>query len=434
MSRPRATPDPPALVPAGSNQRFRTAPTRFLNDLHDRYGDVVAVRLDGKPTVVFGGRHGPATLFRGEREHLEVHNTELVRDLFGRAIFNLRSYRHRQARTLLRAGLSGPALHAYAPTVARLAETHVRGWATAPVDLYEAVRALTTNICTDVVIGLSTNDPDRPRFPRLLDQFSTAATVSPSTRYRTATYWTGRCAAAHLRAAFRRTMVKATYEDKPSLLCSLTRSAQSLGVDPAALPDHLLALLIATRETTASLLTWLLAELSAIPDATDRLAADIDLLHRDPAAALDPLATPTMAAVLRETQRLHSPNTISRRIVTTDWDVHGHRIPAGWNAAYSPSANHLRPDLVEDPHIFLPTRYADVLGARRSALLLTFGGGIHACPGRSLADMIARQVAAAVFGHHRLYLPHGVPSGCRYLPVKAPTSPVPAVLLARSAT
>ena len=85
------------------------------------------------------------------------------------------------------------------------------------------------------------------------------------------------------------------------------------------------------------------------------------------------------------------------------------------------------PHLYEDPLRFQPDRFH---GTHNGAAdrLLTFGGGIHACPGEQLAKLLTLAVAAAVFGEYRLILKRGMPRQIRYLPVKAPIRPIVAVL------
>lgn len=421
----------PALIPESAGQ-FQTDPLGFLVRQHQRHGDVFAVPLNGVPTVVFGGTSGPPHLFRAEREHVVVHNTPVVHDLFGKTIFTLRGEEHRKARRLLRSGLTGTSLDAYTTHAVSLTREHVRRWATAEIDLHRATRTLTADVCARIILGLQDGTAEYQSFPRDLDTFAAVGAVRSSRRHTSPMYWRGRRAAHRLRSTTA-TLIDANKPTMPAtVLSELIKKGESSRVGLDGLPEHLLALLIATRETTASLITWLLAELALHPEDAEAIRCESAAVLHDPTVLTRCEGLPLLRAVLTEAERLHSPNAISFRRVITALPIGRHVVPAGWHAAYSPAANHLLPDLFTDPLRFDPERFHSTGGLSKAATLLTFGSGLHACPGKHLAEVLSLATTAAVFADHHLRLPHGLPAGRRYFPVKAPTAPLPAVLTTRT--
>lgn len=412
----------PDVVPLPSS--FTASPLEALVQARQQHGDIFAARWLGARTVFFTGPVGEAAFFHAERGHMTVHNTRTVRDLFGRAIFNLSGADHAQARALLRSALAGPPLAAHAPRAVLLAEQHVAKWAAAPqVDAYKAARALTWDACAELILGLPAGSDAAAA--ALLDSFALGTVIAPTGRHLRPGYWRGFQARTRLREVIRRT-ADARAGAPPSVLRLLAVSAGQRGGDLSALPDHMLAILIAARETTASLITWMLVELAA-PHTADGLASEAEAAEADPGALLDREGTPELRAMLLETERLHSPNPLSRRTVTSAFDAGGYHVPAGWRAAYSPAASHLMPDLYPDPLDFRPGRFRDGHG-RTSNSLLTFGAGLHACPGKPFAEMLALSVAAAILRRHRVTLPAGAPARVRFWPVKVPAGPIPVSL------
>ena len=136
--------------------------------------------------------------------------------------------------------------------------------------------------------------------------------------------------------------------------------------------------------------------------------------------------------ILWEAERLHSPNMLSCRTVVSNLVTPYGVVPQGWHAAYSPAVNHLLPSLFDNPLSFRPERFAGKAGVRRAGELLTFGKGLHSCPGKSFAELLAVTVMTTVLGAHRLSLIGPPPEPLRYLPVKTPTHPVWAVLQRRN--
>ncbi|RSM45685.1 hypothetical protein DMB66_50610 [Actinoplanes sp. ATCC 53533] len=411
---------PPGLV-TESSDLFQADPMAFLLSQHAQHGEVFAMELDGTPTVIFGGERGPAVLFRAERNHLAVHNTPLVHELFGRAVFNLVGEHHRRARRPLRQAVTGRPLREMTPAVAALVARHVARWSELGVfDLHEATRALTLDVCARLILGLPPGCDDDQQFPGLFAAFVAAAEADCAVRDSDPVYQRGLAAAGELRAMIGRRVAAVDGTPGRDVVSHLVGAGE---VSPSDVGDHLLAVMIAARETTASLLTWMLIEIAQDPDNAQTAAGEIHTAgHLDSAA---------VHAVLWETERRHSPNMLSRRAVTADLATPYGVIPHGWHAAYSPAANHLLPDLFDDPGRFRPARFAGQAGARRAGGLLTFGQGAHACPGKPFAELLAVTVMTAL-GAHRLTLAGPPPEQVRYLPVKIPACPVRAVLRPRS--
>ena len=191
---------PPGLV-TESDDLFHADPMAFLLSQHARHGEVFVLELDGAPTVIFGGERGPAMLFRAERDHLAVHNTPLVHELFGRAVFNLAGEHHRHARRPLRQAVTGRPLRKMTPAVAALVARHVAQWSEVGVfDLHEATRALTLDVCARLILGLRPGCGDDQQFPGLFAAFVAAAEADSANRDSDPVYQRGLTAAGELRA------------------------------------------------------------------------------------------------------------------------------------------------------------------------------------------------------------------------------------------
>ncbi|GLL02127.1 hypothetical protein GCM10017581_038690 [Dactylosporangium matsuzakiense] len=392
--------------------------------LHDQHGDVVLAELNGAPTVFCGGAAGPAELFRVERSHLQVLNTELVHELFGSAVFNLTGERHLAARRLVLSGLRAAHLRVYARETARLARTHVARWAASPLDLYEAARDLTMSVCVRIVLGLD----NEAEVKELFDTF-VAGTLIPSTgRHDHPEYPAALRAAAELRALFRNRAEPARTSPGIDLLSRVVAHRSRADPSNAGLPDHLLAILVAMRETTASLITWMLTELARATPVAAAAASEAVAFLADPESLADHGTGPILRAVLTESERLHSPNAISLRTVVSDCRIGGYDVLRGWQVAYSPAANHLMASLYEHPGDFRPQRFSAGRSDATGSALLTFGRGLHACPGRNLAEILTMATVSAVLARYRIHLPGDAPADISYLPVKAPRTRLEAQL------
>jgi cytochrome P450 len=87
-------------------------------------------------------------------------------------------------------------------------------------------------------------------------------------------------------------------------------------------------------------------------------------------------------AAVHEALRLLSPLTITQRFTLSEIEYAGVRVPAGTSIVMLWAVGNRDPAAFPDPDRFLLTR-----NHRHET---TFGGGVHVCPGRYVADMLAR--------------------------------------------
>ncbi|MFI7356173.1 cytochrome P450 [Streptomyces avidinii] len=386
--------------------------------------------VDGVETVLVGTWAGLGELFAAERGRLEVLNTPLVHDLFGHALFNLTGEGHREARRLLRPALAGRALSEYVAALLEVTAPAVARWAESGTqDLYAASRSATGAMSARVLLGIAPGSAEAKAFATDFERF-VAATGAPQgpCRHASGRYWAGRAARRRLHTLFARQAATARREGCPgSALARLVAAFDDAPKAVGPLEDHLLALLIAARETTASLVTWCLVELAGNREHTSLAAAESREALARPGLLLQREELPVLRAVFAETQRMHSPNLLSVREVVCPMTLGGHRIPAGTRVAYSPSAGHFDPDTFPEPGSFRPGRF--LAGQASGARLWAFGGGAHACLGRPLAELMALTIVACALGQGLPRLPGGPPGRIRYRPAKAPIDPLPFALV-----
>jgi cytochrome P450 len=391
---------------------------------HRRCGPVFRMTVDGAETMIVGSA-GLGELFAAERGHLEVSNTALVHDLFGRAVFNLVGDGHAEARRRLRPALSGRAASGYVVPLLDVSAPAALQWAEhGVVDLYAAARDVTHAMSARILLDICPEERDAAVFAANFERFVVATGVRPGRRrFVSARYWAGRVARRRLHALFARIAGSAAADvDPSSALPRIAAAFENAHAEAGPLTDHLLALLIAARETTASLLTWCLIELARNRKYAERAALEARAALAEPGSFLRQDALPFLRAVLAETQRLHSPNLLSVRKVTCPVELGGFLVPTGMRVAYSPSAGHFDAEVFPRPQTFEPGRF--LVGPVPGARLRAFGGGIHACLGRQLAELMTLVMVVSVLRQGLPRMSGDLPGSIRYRPAKAPISPV----------
>jgi cytochrome P450 len=151
------------------------------------------------------------------------------------------------------------------------------------------------------------------------------------------------------------------------------------------LRDHLVTLLVAGHETTATQLAWTFERLVRHPEAMACAR------ERDPAY---------IDAVVQEGQRTRPVLTFAMRTLKAPMEVGGHRVPAGATLGSSVLLLHSRPDLFPDPFAFRPERF---VGTKPETYAwIPFGGGVRRCLGAAFAQFEMRQVLDVVLARREL--------------------------------
>ncbi|KAK0988782.1 hypothetical protein LTS01_009051 [Friedmanniomyces endolithicus] len=161
---------------------------------------------------------------------------------------------------------------------------------------------------------------------------------------------------------------------------------------PIRIRSELLNVLLAGRDTTASLLTNAWFMLSKRPDVWSKLQAEVSTLHGEHMRYLK--------AFLNETQRLYPVVPVNSRQAVEDTilPLGGGKdglapvfVPKGWTAAWSVWAMHRRKDYFgDDANEFRPERWLDdpetgKKGLRPGWEFLPFNGGPRICLGQQFA-------------------------------------------------
>lgn len=174
----------------------------------------------------------------------------------------------------------------------------------------------------------------------------------------------------------------------------------------AEIRDHLVTLLFAGHETTASAMSWAVYHLLEHPDILARVLEELRALGEDaPAQAMTRL--PLLGAVCDETLRLYPIVLESTRKLRHDWELNGVPIPAGGNVSVSILRVHRDPLVYPDPETFEPARFLE--RTFRPWEFVPYGGGARRCLGAAMASSEMRIVLGTLLSRVTLRRPDSRP-------------------------
>lgn len=372
--------------------RFRSHRHRYLPEMHERYGDVVTLRVAPQGTMVL--LRNPdhiREVFRGMPEVFHAgEGNLLLRPVVGlRSVLTMDAPEHREERRRLMPPFHSDRIAAVTEMMAEIAEREVRSWPVgSDFPLLSRTYALTLEIIVRVVLGVE--DPVRAAelgaaLRRALDINLTDILVWIRPELRRIWPWRKVIqkidrADELIYAEISRRRADPDRDQRPDVLSMLLAGEP----DDDLVRDELMTLLVAGHETTAVALAWTFERLLRHPDALARLRSGLD----------DP-RDPYRNAVFKETLRVRPViHNVARRL-TEPIELAGYHLPAGVSVQpsigatqsdkrfWGPDADRFRPERWLEPNV-------------PAHAWLPFGGGARRCLGAIFAEVEVVTVVAAV--------------------------------------
>ncbi len=194
----------------------------------------------------------------------------------------------------------------------------------------------------------------------------------------------------------RLTIYRSGQAEPPTFLAQLLHAEGEDGerLSDETLVSEMLAFLFAGYDTTASMLTSVLAALAEQPEVLPLLREELSSLDISQVQRGQLPDTPYLDAVLAETERLFPPLTFALRGAVRDLEVSGYTIRKGDRVTYSPYFTGRDPELFPDPNRFDAMRFYQK--KPRPYSLLGFGGGHRPCIGKRFALLEMRLFVATL--------------------------------------
>ena len=341
--------------------------------------------------------------------------------LVGDGVFVSNGETWRRQRAMIRPALSQMSLRGAHPHMAAAADDCVaRLEAAAAAGSPIALDAAFSHVTADVIFRTIFSEPiEAEEAHAVFEAFATVQTLSDQLSVRRLLYAarTGRpsrpkafeAAARLIRDTIGRMVDRrlAAFPkagaDGRDIAAELTEAAEpgtGRRFDREELIDQIAVFFLAGHETTASLLTWTVVILAAVPDVTARIRAEIAALGPGP-PSLDTLQNglPFLRGALREVLRLYPPVGFLMRTPLAPDRVRGFDLRPGDVVVISPWTMHRHTLLWPNPDRFDPERFApERAGAIVRDSYIPFGLGPRICPGAAFALLESTLILARLLG------------------------------------
>jgi cytochrome P450 len=309
----------------------------------------------------------------------------------------------------------GERMRAYGSTMANIARRHAQSWEKdRPFSMQEAAREISLDVILEAVLGVDQGE-SRARFRQamldLMQSMSPAVlALRPLQKLFGKRGPMGRFdrAKAHLRTLVaeevnRRRSNGVSGEDILSMLLA-ARHEDGNVLDEPELFGHMLTLLIAGHDTTATALAWAMYFIHREPEVRARLLTELAQMAKegDGPAPAELANQRYLDAVTQESQRLRPLVPVISRKLARPFSLLGHELPVGIHVGACASLIHHRPELYPEPERFRPERFME--RAANAFEYFPFGGGARRCIGAAFAQYEMKIVLGTVLHTRQLEL------------------------------
>ncbi|MBG0857645.1 cytochrome P450 [Streptomyces spinoverrucosus] len=393
---PRAAGSVPLLGHAVQLMRDNLA---FIASLRENYGPLVEITLQpGTRTVIVQDPELIRTMLVDLGPALDKGRFfEKMGQLLGDSVVTAAGQEHVRKRRQLQPAFARPEITRYVDIMRAEATAAVDSWTPGrTLDVREAMVKLSLDMLAKTVFSGSL---DERTFRRLRQDLSVvmngvgARIMLPDWVERLPLPFNRRFTAA--RDAVRATIsqavtdLQASGHDTGDMLSLLLRAKDEETGEPLTghqICSEILTLAVAGTETTASVLSWVLYELTRDPDIEDRVLAELEEVLGDAPVTFESVPRlPYLNRVIQEALRLHHTGWLVTRRTLKETSLGPWTVPAGTELAYCQHALHRDPALFPDPLTFDPDRWLDEEQALPDGAFLPFGAGKHKCIGDRFA-------------------------------------------------
>ncbi len=380
--------------------RWSFRPLAFMRENRKLYGDSFSVRFVGfeRPMVLISDPAAIKALYTERDIGLPLGRNLILEPILGpKSLLILEGAEHLSRRRLMLPPFHGERMRSYEPAVTEIVDAEIDSW---PLErefaIHPRMQAITLEAILRVVFGVA----DGPRLERLRGMLATVLSETASPRAQLVGLATRRFGGRGPWARFEGQLREvdellyaeiAEHRTRPDLeqrtdilsLLIQARFEDGEAMTDAELRDHLMTLLLAGHETTATALAWTFDLLLRHPAALARLRESI-------AAGEDDY----LRATITESLRLRPVVPLAGRRLHKELVADGLTLPPGTDVTPAIWLTHTRADLYPEPFAFRPERFLedgpDTYG------WIPFGGGMRRCLGASFAEFEMRIVLREV--------------------------------------
>ncbi len=418
----------------GSTIDFLNKPVVFLQEQYKKHGSIFKTTLFGKSVVFLVGTEANKFLLVEQAKYMSNHKGwESIDELFHDGLMLKDGENHQHHRSIMQSAFRKESLKGYMEAMLPKIDEFLLQWANqSQLTVFPEMKKLTLFLAGKVFFGLDLSK-DLEKVNQAIIQVVKASTALLPFKIPFTTYWYGMKGRKILEDYFREILAERRKNPTPDMLGKLCVAENEEGdkLTDEDIINHLIFLLMAAHDTTASTLTSLFYELSQNPDWQAKLrqqSLEFSEMHTLNFENLSHLNYLDLA--IKETLRLHPPLILIPRQTTEELQFEGYTIPAETNITVLVHHNHYEAENFVNAAAFDPLRFEDPRAEHKKCphSYAPFGAGKHHCLGFGFAEMQIKLVMHKILTQFEWSTPEGYKAVYRHIPIQEPKDGLPVSL------
>ncbi|MCU0443552.1 MAG: cytochrome P450 [Microscillaceae bacterium] len=420
----------------GDTFQFLKDPIALFAQKQKQYGDIFKVRLFGENVVFMLGAEANRFLLIEQAKHLS--NEEgwqfSIGELFRNGLMLKDGEEHKYHRSILQSAFKKEPMAGYLADIIPTTQQYLQTWQNeTELMIFPAMKALTLQIAGKVFFGLDFND-DLQKINQAIIQVVRASSTGLPFAIPFTTYWRGLQARQVLEDYFGGLIADRRQnptQDIFGMLC-IAQNDEGASLSDQEIIDHLIFLLMAGHDTTASTLTSLFYELAVNPNWQEALREISQQFAAGDQISFQNLHNQLVELdwAIKETLRLHPPLIMIPRKSTQEIQFGNLSIPPQTAVTALIYHNHFEGQYFKNPETFDPCRFAEPRSEHKKCphAYAPFGAGQHHCLGYAFAEMQIKVVMHYVLLNYRWSVPPGYQAEYQAIPLQEPKDGLPVKL------
>ncbi|ONK58871.1 uncharacterized protein A4U43_C08F590 [Asparagus officinalis] len=371
-------------------QLYSKNPHTFFKLKQKRYGSIFKTHILGCPCIMASSAEAAKfVLVSGAHLFKPTFPVSKERMLGQRAIFFQQGEYHARLRKAVQRAMLPDAIRGSVSDIEEVALDALRSWEGHEINTFHEMKTYAFNVALLSIFGkeeISYVQELKQCYHTLEKGYNSLPINIPGTLFYDAMKARTRLGqiVAKILTSRRRKKAEAT---------DLLRSfMQTNNLDDDQITDNIIGVLFAARDTTASVLTWIvkfLGEnhtiLQAVTEEHEEIIKKININNEERSLSWSDAKRMSLTLrVIKEAMRVASVLSFTFREAVEDVVYEGYLIPKGWKVLPLFRNIHHSEEYFHDPDKFDPSRF-DV--APKPNTFLPFGSGAHSCPGNELAKL-----------------------------------------------
>ncbi|XP_009137004.1 abscisic acid 8'-hydroxylase 1 [Brassica rapa] len=413
-------------------QLYSQDPNVFFASKQKRYGSVFKTHVLGCPCVMISSPEA-AKFVLVTKSHLfkPTFPASKERMLGKQAIFFHQGDYHAKLRKLVLRAFMPEAIRDMVPDIESIAQDSLRNWDGTMINTYQEMKTYTFNVALLSIFGKDEvlYREDLKRCYYILEKGYNSMPVNlPGTLFHKAMKARKELSQILARILSERRENRSSHND---LLGSFMGDKEELSDEQIA--DNIIGVIFAARDTTASVMTWILKYLVENPNVLEAVTEEQMAIREDKGEGesltwSDTKKMPITSRVIQETLRVASILSFTFREAVEDVEYEGYLIPKGWKVLPLFRNIHHSADIFSNPGKFDPSRFEV---APKPNTFMPFGNGTHSCPGNELAKLEMSIMIHHLTTKYRWSIV-GASDGIQYGPFALPQNGLPIMLTRKS--